>query len=92
MRVGASGEHARETPPALRALCEDARTLFVGTAVKTDMEDVDATCGTKSVGFVDTGVIAKTFGHEKVGLKAMSARYGYDAEKRICADDWERGR
>ena len=81
-----------ETPPALRALCEDARTLFVGTAVKTDMEDVDATCGTKSVGFVDTGVIAKTFGHEKIGLKAMSARYGYDAEKpkSVQTSNWER--
>ena len=81
-----------ETPPTLRALCEDARTLFVGTAVKTDMNDVDAAYGTRSVGFVDTGVIAKTFGHERIGLKAMSARYGYDAEKpkSVQTSNWER--
>ena len=54
----------------------------MGTAVKTDMEDVDATCGTKSVVVLDTGVIAKTFGDTPpAAIEATEREGGHDAEK-----------
>jgi hypothetical protein len=81
-----------ETPPTLRALCEDAGSIFVGNGVWSDMRDVDGAHGTKSRGYVDVGVIAQTFGHSRHGLKAMSARYGYDAEKpkSVQTSNWEK--
>ena len=56
------------------------------------MRDVDAALGTTSRGYVDVGVIAQTFGHARHGLKAMSARYGYDAEKpkSVQTSNWEK--
>ena len=81
-----------EAPPTLRALCEDATSIFVGNGVASDMRDVDAALGTTSRGYVDVGVIAQTFGHARHGLKAMSARYGYDAEKpkSVQTSNWEK--
>ena len=82
-----------EVPPTLRALCADARVLFVGTGVAHDMEDMERALGVECKGYVDTGAIARTFGHKKFGLKAMSAYYGYDADKpkSTQTSNWERG-
>ena len=81
-----------DAPPTLRALCEDAATLFVGNGVLNDMRDLDRTYNFQSRGFVDTGVVALTHGVKKHGLKASSARYGYDAEKpkSVQMSNWER--
>lgn len=81
-----------DAPPTLRALCEDPATLFVGSGVLNDMQDLDRTYKFQSRGFVDTGVVALAYGVKKHGLKASSARYGYDAEKpkSVQMSNWER--
>jgi len=82
-----------EVPPTLRAMCADARILFVGTGVAHDMQDMQRALGVECKGYVDTGAIARTFGHKKFGLKAMSSYYGYDADKPKATQtsNWERG-
>lgn len=79
-------------PPTLAAMCADARTLFVGTGVAVDMKDVEKALGVECHGFVDTGVVARTYGHKKFGLKAMSAYYGYAADKpkSTQTSNWEK--
>lgn len=79
-------------PPTLAAMCADARTLFVGTGVAVDMKDVERALGVECHGFVDTGVVARTYGHKKFGLKAMSAYYGYAADKpkSTQTSNWEK--
>ena len=79
-------------PPTLRAMCADARTLFVGTGVAVDMKDVETWLGVKCDGFVDTGVVARTYGHKRFGLKATSAYYGYAADKpkSTQTSNWEK--
>jgi len=81
-----------DAPPTLRALCEDEATLFVGNGVLNDMRDLDRTFQFESKGFVDTGVVALAYGVKKHGLKASSARYGYDADKpkSVQMSNWER--
>jgi len=81
-----------EIPPTLRSMCADVNTLFVGTGVEHDMNDLKRSDGIECRGYVDTGAIAQTFGHRTYGLKAMSAYYGYHAEKPKSTQisNWER--
>ena len=65
-------------PPGLAALLEDPRVLMVGVGVGDDMRALarDYPGQVSPAGFVDCLVIARFFGYQQGGLKAMAERFG----------------